>query len=627
MTLTLPQAMQRAFAAYRQGALGEAELLCRRVLDAKADHFDALSMLGFIAAQAQHLQDAADLLGRAVAVNPTNAAAHSNYGNALKELKRLDEALASYDRALTIKPDFADAYNNRGVTLQELKRLEEALASYDRALTIKPDYAEAYNNRGDVLIRLGRLADAAQCFDQLLKLAPDFGFVKGRLLHAKTLSCEWTELRDLCESIRQDIAHSKPTIVPFEYQGISDSEQDLRTCAEVYAAASFPRSAIQLHTKKTERHGKIRLGYLSGEFRNQATSILIAELFELHSKERFETFAFDNGWDDGSDIRARLNSAFDEIIDIRRVPDLEAATLINAREVDILVNLNGYFGEARQGIFAYRPSPIQVNYLGFPGTLGAEYIDYLIADSTVIPDTSRQHYSEKIAYLPHSYQVNDRKRAIAKKTFSREELGLPRTGFVFCCFNNNYKIIPGTFDSWMRILKRVDGSVLWLLEDNLEAAGNLRKEALARGVIADRLVFAKRLPPAEHLARHAAADLFLDTLPYNAHTTASDALWVGLPLVTCVGQTFPGRVAASLLKAIDLHELVTTTQEQYEALAIELATDPQRLRQIRQKLERNRMTTPLFDTRSFTKYIEDAYTQMYERYQADLPPDHIFVSP
>jgi predicted O-linked N-acetylglucosamine transferase (SPINDLY family) len=308
------------------------------------------------------------------------------------------------------------------------------------------------------------------------------------------------------------------------------------------------------------------------------------------------------------------------------MPDLDAASIISAKGIDILVNLNGYFGEARQGVCSYKPSPIQVNYLGFPGTMGAEYIDYMIADNTLIPSTSRQHYTEKIAYLPNCYQVNDRKRAIADKTFSREELGLPRAGFVFCCFNNNYKITPGTFDGWMRLLKQVDGSVLWLLEDNPEAARNLRKEAGAKGVSTDRLIFGERMPPSEHLARHRAADLFIDTLPCNAHTTASDALWAGLPLLTCIGQTFSGRVAASLLKALDLPELVTATQAQYEALAVELATNPQQLRKIKHKLELNRLTTPLFDSRLFTRHIEDAYTQMFERYQADLPPDHIYVS-
>jgi predicted O-linked N-acetylglucosamine transferase (SPINDLY family) len=295
-------------------------------------------------------------------------------------------------------------------------------------------------------------------------------------------------------------------------------------------------------------------------------------------------------------------------------------------EIDIAVDLNGFTEHSRTGIFALRAAPLQVNYIGYPGTMGAEYVDYLIADSTLIPNTSQQHYSEKIAYLPNCYQVNDGKRPIADKTFSREELGLPRTGFVFCCFNNNYKISSSTFDGWMRILRRVDGSVLWLFEDNPTAACNLRKEANARGVSVGRLIFAKRMPLAEHLARHRAADLFIDTLPYNAHTAASDALWTGLPLLTCIGQTFAGRVAASLLKAIDLPELITTTQEQYETLAIELATNPQLRKQIRHKLERGRLTTPLFDTQLFTRHIEDAYAQMYERYQADLPPDHIYVS-
>jgi len=305
--------------------------------------------------------------------------------------------------------------------------------------------------------------------------------------------------------------------------------------------------------------------------------------------------------------------------------DLEAASLVKAKGIDILVNLNGYFGDARQDVFAYRPSPIQVNYLGFPGTIGADYIDYLIADRTVIPDASRQHYVEKIAWLPDCYQVNDRKKVIADKVFTREELGLPRTGFVFCCFNNNYKITPGTYDAWMRMLERVDASVLWLLESNPEAARNLRRECAARGVRPERLVFAPHMPLAEHLARHRAADLFIDTLPYNAHTTASDALWAGLPLITCIGRTFPGRVAASLLKAIDMPELITTTQEEYEALAVELATHPRRLELIRHKLSRNRLTTPLFDTPLFTRHIEDAFAQMVERYRADLPPDHIDV--
>jgi predicted O-linked N-acetylglucosamine transferase (SPINDLY family) len=729
MTLNLPEVVQRAIAAYGRGAWSEAEMLCRQVLDAKSDYFDALNLLGIIAAQTRRTQEAADLLGRAVAANPASAATHNNLGNVRQELARLDEALDSYDRALRIKPDFAEAcsnrgntlrklkrpvdalacyeralalkpdyaeahnhrgdtlqelkrpddalasyehairfrpgyaeaYNNRGNALREVRRLEEALASYEQAIELKPDYveahnnrgvtqlelkrfdaalasyeraialkpdaAEAHNNRGQVLRRLQRYSDAAQAFARVLELAPAYSFAQGNLLHAKMLCCDWTDLGALYESTRRDSLLRKPAASPFGYQAFCDSEQELRICAEVYAAETFPKQDIQICAGKRSRAGKIRIGYVSGEFREHATAILMAGLFELHDRNRFEIFAFDNGGGDGSEIRARIDSAFSEIVDIRRMSDASAASLVNRKGIDILVNLNGYFGELRQGIFCYRPSPVQVNYLGFPGTMGAEYFDYLIADGTLIPDASRQHYSEKIAYLPGCYQVNDRRRAAAGPPPSREELGLPRAGFVFCCFNNNYKITPGTFDGWMRILEQVDGSVLWLLEDNPAAARNLCKEAAGRGVRPDRLIFARRMPLPAHLARHRAADLFIDTLPYNAHTTASDALWAGLPLLTCAGRTFAGRVAASLLKAVDLPELITTTQEQYEALAVALATNPLRLDQIRQVLERNRLTAPLFDTRLFARRIEDAYAQMYERYQADLPPDHLYASP
>jgi predicted O-linked N-acetylglucosamine transferase (SPINDLY family) len=334
-------------------------------------------------------------------------------------------------------------------------------------------------------------------------------------------------------------------------------------------------------------------------------------VYETHDKSRFEIFAFDNGWNDGSDLRHRIEGAFNQIIDITTLTDEVAAKLIADMKIDILINLNGYFGEGRQNIFAHRAAPIQVNYLGFPGTMGAPYMDYLIADRIVIPEASQVFYTEKIAYLPNCYQPNDSKRVISDKQFTRQELGLPETGFVFCCFNNNYKITPQTFDGWMRILNAVEGSVLWLLEDNASAAQNLRNEAIARGIAPERLIFAPRMSLPEHLARHRQADLFVDTLPCNAHTTASDALWAGLPLLTCYGTTFAGRVAASLLKTIDLPELITQTPEQYEALAIELALNPDKLQTIKEKLATNRATSPLFDTQGFTKDLEKVYLQMH----------------
>ena len=406
---------------------------------------------------------------------------------------------------------------------------------------------------------------------------------------------------------------------------IASSEQSLQRCAELYSAARYPARVDRTDLPKPGASGKIRIGYLSGEFREQATALLLVGVLEQHDRQQFEIIAVDNGFDDGSATRRRINAAVDGVIEIASLNDPQAVAAIRAAGIDVLVNLNGYFGDGRTRVSARRAAPIQVNYLGFPGTLGAGYMDYIIADRHVLPAEHRAFYAEKVVWLPDCYQANDRKRPIAERNFSRAECGLPDDGFVFCCFNNNYKITPSTFDGWMRILREVEGSVLWLLEDNALAASNLRREAAARGLDASRLVFAGRLPPDQHLARHRCADLFLDTLPYNAHTTASDALWAGLPVLTCRGETFAGRVAASLLHSIGLPELVTASQADYERLAIELAIRPAMLASLTQKLANNRLTTALFDTARFTGHIEAAYLAMVQRRQAGLRPDHLAI--
>ena len=350
-------------------------------------------------------------------------------------------------------------------------------------------------------------------------------------------------------------------------------------------------------------------------------------LFETHDKQRFELYAFDNGWDDGSATRQRIARAFDEIIPIAGVADEAAAALIRQHEIDILVNLNGYFGQARTDVFGLRPAPVQVNYLGFPGTLGAAYMDYIVADRTVIPPDEQAFYMEKVVYLPDTYQANDSSRNISPLTPTRSAAGLPENAFVFCCFNNNYKITPSLFDVWMRLLQRVPTSVLWLFADNPAAASNLRAAAAQSGVAPERLVFARHVALGDHLARHRLADLFLDTLPYNAHTTASDALWAGLPLITCRGTTFPGRVAASLLEAIGLPEMITLSLEEYAALATRLATTPVLLAAVREKLATNRDTHPLFDTGRFCRHLEAAYTTMWDRHQRGETPAGFAVAP
>ncbi len=607
--------------ALRQlGRTDEALASHDRALALKPDYPQAHNNRGNVLRDLGRHADALASYDRALALNPGYANALKNRGDTLLDLNRPADALASYDRALALRPDDAGMWNDRGIALGDVGRHDEALASFDRALAVQPDYAEALANRANALSDLRRYDEAAQCLATLVERAPDHPFARGQLLHARMLCCDWAGVDELAARVRDDVRAGRNSAEPFGWQGVSDSPADLRRCAEIFAAARHPAAATPLWRGERYPHEKVRLGYLSGEFRQQATSILMAELFELHDRDRFELVAFDNGWDDGSATRARLARAFGEIVDISRMSDPEAATQIRRREIDILVNLNGYFGRGRQGVFALRPGPVQVNYLGFPGTLGAGYIDYLIADAQVIPPGDERFYVEHVVRLPDCYQVNDRKRPIAEHAPARSDAGLPETGFVFCCFNNNYKITPPVFDVWMRLLARVEGSVLWLFEDNPAVARNLRREAAARGVAPGRLVFAPRLPLAEHLARHRLADLFVDTLPYNAHTTASDALWAGLPVLTCMGATFPGRVAGSLLRAAGLPELVTASLAEYEAVALRLATTPALLAGHRARLAAQRSTCALFDTDRFRRHIEAAFVEMRARQRRGEPP-------
>ena len=381
---------------------------------------------------------------------------------------------------------------------------------------------------------------------------------------------------------------------------VTNSPELQRKAAEIYALARYPLNIALPKIAKRQRRNKIRIAYVSSDFRQHPVSYSIVGLIEALDRDRFDVIGISLGSEDPSELGQRMKRAFSKFIDVSRMSDQAVVQLMRELEVDIAIDLMGYTQGNRTNIFAQRAAPVQVSHIGFSGTMGAEYIDYVIADRIVIPVEDASFFSEKIVLMPDTYLATDRKLAIAQRTPTRTEVGLPNNAFVFCCFNNNYKITPEVFDCWMRILKQVDGSVLWLFEDNAKAASNLRKEAEIRGVHPERLIFAKRMPPSDHLARHRFADLFLDTLPYNAHTTASDALWAGLPVLTRIGETFAGRVAASLLNAIGLTELITSTPQAYEALAIELATNPEKLAAIKRKLANNRLTTPLFDTKLFT---------------------------
>jgi len=621
--------LEQARSLHDQRLLTQAQSVYEEIVKALPGHFHALHLLGIIAGQKNNPGRAVELIGRAIESDPNNKAAcvaHMNMGLAFMALGKLDAALASYDRAIEINTEYADAHHSRAMVLQALGRTDAALAGYDRVIAIKPNHADTYANRGNLLREMRQFEAAIDSYDKAIALSPGIKFVHGIRHHTSMQICNWAGLESALAQLRESISGNRATSSPFFVLGFSDSAQLQRKAAEIRVREKCPPNGELGQIKKRPKGDKLRIGYFSADFHNHVTMYVLAELFERHDRSKIDVTVFSFGPDSNDAMRKRLRSACEDFVDVRTMSDVDVAKLSRKRKIDIAIDLKGFTQGNRAGIFALRAAPLQVNFLGYPSSMGASYIDYLIGDPTVIPEASRPFYSEKIAYLPNSYYPYDTTRKVSDKVFSREELGLPRSAFVFCCFNNSYKITPGVFDCWMRILRQVDGSVLWLLEDDPTASSNLRREGAKRGVNPERLVFAKRMALPEHLARHRSADLFIDTLPYNAHTTAIDALWAGLPVLTLPGEAFASRVAASLLRAIRLPELITATQDEYENTAVALAADAQRLADIRRRLADNRLTAPLFDAKLFARHLEQAYQQMIERYQRDLPPEHILIA-
>ncbi len=596
-------------------------------LSLKPDYADAYFNRGTTRHELKQYEAAIAEYDRAIGRNPRHAESYNNRGMTLAELKQYTAAIASYDTAIALKPDFASAFVNRGNALRAVQQLKAAVASYDAAIAIKPNNPDAYSNRGYTLRELRQYEAAIASFDQAIALKPELKGVYAMRLYTRLQLCDWrgfdSELAQLEAKIEVDATVENPLCVV----ALSGSARLQQKAAQAWVREEFPPNPALPALPKRREHKRIHIGYFSADFRIHPVAQLTAELFETHDQSRFEVSGFSLGPDTKDPMRRRLERAFDRFIDVRERSDQDIALLARSMELDIAIDLGGFTEGSRANMFALRAAPLQVNYLGYPGTMGSGYMDYLIADATTIPADRRQHYGEKIICLPNSYFVNDSTRTVSDTAFSREQCGLPPSGCVFCCFNTHYKITPATFESWMRILRRVAGSVLWLSEGHPRAIGNLRREAEQRGVSAERLIFAQRIDSLpEHLARYRLADLFLDTLPYNAHTTASDALWAGLPVLTRLGEAFAGRVAGSLLRAIGLPELIAATEARYEQLAVELATDPERLARIRQTLAHNRLAAPLFDTPRFTRHLEAAYGKIIERYQAGLPPEDLYLT-
>ena len=610
----------------REKKLEEAEAISRKAIKFKPNFVTIHFNLGFILNEIGKFKEAELSYKKAITLKPEFVEAYYNLGVTLQALGRTDEAVESYKKAIMLKPKFVEAHNNLGVILKDLGKFDDAEASYKKAIEYKVDYAEALSNLGEVQKLLGRIDDSLSNYKYAYQLKPDLDYLLGALIHLKMNFCIWDDLPKNINMLTKKINNGEKASTPFALLSLIDDPSIHKKAAEIYSNDKFPRSNIFPRIPQYHDHEKIKIGYFSADFWNHPTSYLTAELYENHDRKKFEIHAFSFGLDTNDKFNIRIREGVDYFHDVQTMSDYDVVKLVRSLEIDIAIDLKGFTGMNRQGIFAMSTAPIQVSYLGYPGTMAVDYLDYLIADRTLILKEKEKDYSEKIVYMPNSYQPNVSKKSAFKSSLTRQDVGLPNRGFVFCCFNNQYKITPLTFAGWMRILKATDGSVLWLLVSNINAAKNLKKEAVKLGINEDRLIFANYIPNEEHLKRIQLADLFIDTLPYNAHTTASDALRMGLPVLTCIGDSFAGRVAASLLNAVRLPELITTSQDQYESSAIALAKNPEKMKIIKDKLVNNLNKTTLYDAALYTRNLEVAYSVMYKRFKNKIDLNDIKIN-
>jgi protein O-GlcNAc transferase len=636
----------------------KAETQLRYAIALKPDFAFAHTNLGLLLKGQDRLQEAKSSLSRAVVLDESNAEAHNNLGAVLADLSLWEEAEKHFRDAIQIQPNYAGAYNNLGgllrrlgrsaeavdtlqlairhapslsaahnnlsISLREIGALEQALNSAMLAVECDSENATAFTNLGGVLMELECFREAADAYHTAMSLEPSLALAESQWVHQRQHMCDF-EVSSLFSSACRRLGISTDGIPPLLGLTWSDKPEHHLLRARAYCREEYKEVPQSLPVKPPERPARLKIGYFSADFHDFPGMYLMAGLLESHDRERFEVYAFSYGPDKDDAMRRRIVGAVDHFIDIREMSTQEAVDLSREHGIDIALHRNGHTKGSRTELFQHRLAPVQISYLGYPGTLGADFIDYLVADPVVIPEEERQHYSEKIIYLPDTYQPNDNTRQIAETNTTRADFGLPEEGFVLCCFNQNYKISPQEFDIWMRVLGQVEGSVLWLLKSNRWAEENLKKEAERRGIDSSRLIFAEKIPHAEHLARHKHADLFLDTFNYNAHTTASDALWSGLPVVTKQGRQFAARVAASLLTAVGLPELITESEEDYERLILNLAQDRQKLNAIKATLEENRRTEPLFDTQRYTRNLEAGFLQAHDAYHENNEMSEIWV--
>jgi len=656
------QAYNNAGIVYqKKGKLSLAAKYTKRAIFFNPNYFEAYNNLATITQDQGKFNQAIEYFNKAISLNPSYSEAYYNLGLAFSKLNefdsaiksykkalslkpnyseacnglaaiisqqgKLDEAIKLFNKAISLKPNYSEAYFNIGIVFKKLNRLDEAIDSYKKAINLKPNYVESFYNIATIFQEQGKLDEAIDYYDKALLIRPDYEKAQAQKLHQKAKICDWKNFQQDKE-LHSKLGTLKKHVPPFTMLFFEDDARNHYLRSKLYAKKKYLQKQIPFDKKnKISKNERLRIGYFSADLQNHATMYLASKIFENYNKKKFEIYVYSFGKSLEHDkVREKLKKSVDVFKDVTSLNDKDIAMLAREDQIDIAIDLKGYTKNSRTGIFAYRAAPIQINFLGYPGTMGAKFFDYIIADLTLIPETKKNLYSEEIIYLPHTYQPTSHSSIILDKTFTKSEMNLPNHCFVFCCFNNSYKVSPNEFNIWMRILNKVENSVLWLIGSNKWVKQNLKTEAEKHGISCNRLIFANHLSHSDHLARLKLADLFLDTFNVNAHTTASDALWAGLPVVTKLGKSFVSRVAGSLLKAIGLPELVTENEKDYESLIIDLALNPDKLLKIKEKLLINRISQPLFDSEMYTRHLENAFKQAYEHHINGIMPKTIIIN-
>ena len=615
--------LEKGIFLHKKNSLDEAKKIYKEIIEIEKENFQAMHLLGVIFFQQKDYDQGIQFIEKSLQINNKNYSALNNLGNIFLELKKYPEAIEKYKKALNLNKNYTAAIYNLGNVYKAILKYKIALEYYYKAIISDPQFFDAYYDYAELLERTGRIEDALIYYSKLLELSPGYPYLLGSIVRSKLSICQWKSLDEEIEKIKNNLFNKK-TINAFDILFITDSLEHQTKAVKQYSEDKFP-SAGNVIDLKQENNNRIKIGYYSSDFSNHPIGYSIVQLFEFHNKEKFDVYAFYFG-KKNDETTKKISKECKEFIDVANISDFEIINLSKKIGINIAINLNGFTSNSRTKIFSGRISPIQINALGYPSTMMASYMDYIIADQVVIPEKNQKFFKEKIIYLPSFYQISNDKKKISNKNYTYKDFNLPSDKFIFCCFNNILKINPNIFSLWMKILKKNENSVLWLKSNKTNVIKNLKLEADKSKINSDRIIFANKLESSEdYLASYKLADLFLDTFPYNAHVTGCDALYSGLPILTLCGESFASRVGASLLNTLNMDELIAYSETEYVNKAYNLSINKKRIAELKQELSNPLTISKLFNSNLYVEKIETAYIEILEGLKNKSTPKNIYI--